>query len=270
MVFCVLIFLISACNYPGDSTPTATPKPQSYIYLDAPLDGSSIPMESYKLVFHGMVVPPYEYEVSINGIVVGTAEPVPKSEPNQSGFFSYGEYLWTSLVPGLYTIKVGITGDWEDTPAQAQVMIPFPNEVEENQPNHLIATKTSTPEPQACTLIALVNLFCRPGPGYDPVDEFTPEQSASVVAQSKFLWQVIGVNFGERCTVPKAENLVRVEQNEFCENLPLFIPPATPVPTVSSRQQPQCNDGVDNDNDGYADLRDPQCTSAGDNDELVL
>lgn len=187
VVFCILIYLISACNSPGDSTPTATPKPQAYIWIDAPQDGSNIPLEPLTVEIHGMVVPPCKYEISINGVVVSTAQPMPKSGPNQSGFYSYGEYLWTPTSPGLVTITVGATGDWDDIPAQVLVMIPFPNEAEENQQIPLIAPKTSTPEAQACIITSLVSLNCRPAPGYDPIDDFTSGQSAEVVAQSGYL-----------------------------------------------------------------------------------
>lgn len=193
-------------------------------------------MEPLIIVFHGMVVPPYEYEISINGVVAGTAQPMPKSGPNQSGFYSYGEYLWTPTSPGLITITVGVTDDWDDIPAQVRVMIPFPNEAEENQPVPQIAPKTPTQEAQACIITSLVSLNCRPAPGYEPIDGFTSGQSAEVVAQSEFLWQVRGLNSDELCTVPKGDSFVRVEGD--CESVSEFTPLPRPEPTIAPVAEP--------------------------------
>jgi hypothetical protein len=100
-------------------------------------------------------------------------------------------------------------------------------------------TVTATSEPQACTVTALVNLFCRPAPGYDPIDSFVPGNSAEVIAQSEFLWQVISPNFSKTCTVPKNDsNNTYVEVSGDCENQPEFTPlprpTETPTPTATS------------------------------------
>jgi hypothetical protein len=94
----------------------------------------------------------------------------------------------------------------------------------------LTPTFTFTPEPKACTLTALVNLFCRPAPGYEPIDEFRAGQSAAVVAQSDFLWQVLGLNSGLLCTVPKDAAFVRTDGD--CNNVPYFTPLPRPTPTL--------------------------------------
>jgi len=43
--------------------------------------------------------------------------------------------------------------------------------------------------------------------------------------------------------------------------------PTTPVPTTPHPNQSECEDGIDNDNDGKIDLQDPQCKSSNDNHE---
>jgi Zn-dependent metalloprotease len=91
-------------------------------------------------------------------------------------------------------------------------------------------TFTPTPQPQACTVTALVSLFCRPAPGYEPIDEFRAGQSAAVVAQSEFLWQVLGLNSGLLCTVPKDAAFVRTDGD--CNNVPYFTPLPRPTPTL--------------------------------------
>ncbi len=273
----LLCLVLAACGPADQSTPPQAP--QTYLWIDAPLDGSTIPLEPYKIVVHGVWVDyTKQFEISINGIVDGSVPPL-QNHPGNSNWITYGEYLWDPPAPGSYIISMKVTGPGTNTTdpptAQARVWVMETDIASEDQPVPDLPTVTivppeveeAAPEPKACSLTALVNLFCRPGPGYDPVDEFTPGQSAPVVAQSEYLWQVNGLNSGRLCTVPKAENLVKVVPKEFCENLPVFTPPATPVPTVSSSQQPQCNDGVDNDNDGAIDLRDSDCSDASDNDE---
>jgi len=45
------------------------------------------------------------------------------------------------------------------------------------------------------------------------------------------------------------------------------VPTDTIFPTITPSGPKQCNDGIDNDGDGYIDLTDPQCRNRGDNDE---
>ena len=299
ITFGLITLVLAACEYPGQSTSTPEPEP-AYIWIDAPLDGSSIPLEPYKIVMHGLITNLHQYEISINGIEDGFAPPL-QNYPGNTNWITYGEYFWTPPAPGLYTISVKIVGasseapNWSGTPAQVQVIVPHSDVAEESQPilEPLTDTPTAesrvtfTPTPTAtptlelevCTLTALVNLFCRPAPGYEPVDSFTPGQFAEVVAQSESLWQVIGPNNGARCTVPKDGTLVSVEGN--CANVASFIPlpppteTSTPIPpptatsTLALRALPQCDDGIDNDNDGWIDLRDSDCSAAGDNDEAT-
>ncbi len=54
-------------------------------------------------------------------------------------------------------------------------------------------------------------------------------------------------------------------------NTPVPPPTNTPVPPPTKTNTPSgpraCNDGIDNDNDGYIDGADPQCRNNGDDDE---
>ncbi len=98
---------------------------------------------------------------------------------------------------------------------------------------------TITPSPQLrpCILTALVNLFCRPAPGYNPTDSFRAGQSSEVIGQSDFLWQVLGPNFGAACTVPKDDALVKTEGS--CEGAPIFTPLPPPTATPTSTPTPE-------------------------------
>jgi len=96
------------------------------------------------------------------------------------------------------------------------------------------ATVTPMPEESECTITALVNLFCRPGPGYEPSDSFVPGQSATAFAQSPdgFYLFVYGPNFGKPCTVPDDPKYVEKE-GEACGTLPQETLPSPPTPTFT-------------------------------------
>ena len=99
-------------------------------------------------------------------------------------------------------------------------------------------TSTLTSQSQACTVTALVNLYCRPAPGFEPIDSFIPGQSAEVVAQSEFLWQVNGLNSGKLCTVPKGDNFVRIEGD--CEVVSDFTQLSLPTSTATKEPIKGC------------------------------
>lgn len=94
---------------------------------------------------------------------------------------------------------------------------------------------TTQPEPeQDCKFIALINQFCRLGPGssiYPKIDSFTPGQEAEVLGISPdgYFIQVEGVISKKPCYVPTNEKYGKTEGN--CDNLPVMKPPPTPRPT---------------------------------------
>jgi CSLREA domain-containing protein len=91
-----------------------------------------------------------------------------------------------------------------------------------------------------CTYTALVNLFCREGPGsslYPQLDSLVPGQSAQVVGQSEdgdFVY-VVGPNNERVCAVPSSSDFGELAGN--CENLPQFTPPPPP-PTATNTPVP--------------------------------
>lgn len=114
------------------------------------------------------------------------------------------------------------------------------------------ATETTTPtaspsptEEEECTYTALVNLFCRsgPGPGYPELDTFIPGLSAPVVGQSTdgFYWYVIGPYNGHVCTVPEGPQYGDV--SGACGQLPAFTPIPVP-PTETPTSTPTCDPGI--------------------------
>ena len=140
---CTLLFIIISlslvgCNLPqsqgvaGPSAPTA--------WLDAPLDGSIIPLAPYEVIFHiadaaGVALG----EVSVNGQVIS-------SLPNPNGTETPATLrsMWTPTSPGLYTIQVraqGSSGNWSGY-ASAQVTV---GELTETVSPTPVITFTSTP-----------------------------------------------------------------------------------------------------------------------------
>jgi hypothetical protein len=96
-------------------------------------------------------------------------------------------------------------------------------------------------QPKACTFTAVVNLFCRLGPGadiYPEVDSFTPGQSAPVIGQSAdgFYVYVEGPNNSRMCVVPVAEQFGELEGD--CSELRVMIPPPVPEPTETPTAEP--------------------------------
>lgn len=275
-----ICLIATACNLPGSKTPTpAPPSAPQQTWVDAPLPNAVLPLLPYKLVFHSAShFGVDEFEVKVNGVVEATTPPSSQiGEGGSAGTLFYGEYLWTPLAPGFYLIAVRALANGESSvPAEVQVTVVGP-QAEMSTPLPLAPTPTFTAtgiptsppeEPAGCTLTALVNLFCRPGPGYEPIDSFKPGQFAEVIGVSAdgFYLFVNGPNFGQWCTVPRRSDYVEV-QGLGCETLPILTLPPTPVSTPTHTPLPQCSDGIDNDGDGQVDLVDRQCRDANDIDE---
>jgi len=137
------------------------------------------------------------------------------------------------------SIRCGIEGQTEKPSAAPTTTTPTPTTTNTQTPT---PTTTATAERRPCEVTALANLFCRQGPGrvFEPLDSFTPGQSASVIGQSTdgFYWYVNGPNFGKVCTVPDDAQLIEVSGD--CGQLPRFtpIPTPTPSPTATATATP--------------------------------
>lgn len=255
LFFCALLcVMLTPCKKPisvsvlPDAMSVSNP---SQMWIDAPLQQANIPLAPYNIVFHGTSSDGISaFEVRINGESIAIVPAAPSSSGGAKSTTLYlGEFLWTPLAPGTYLIKVlsGSNGEFSSS-AQVQVTIngeeSDESKTEESTPTASLtatATATSTPTPtqeeaEACGMKALVNLFCRPSPGYEPSDSFTPGQTAPVVAQSQWLWKVIGAKKGRECTVPKDKTLVEVTGD--CESLPTFNPLPTPTNTATPTPRP--------------------------------
>jgi len=266
-IILILLFLgISACELPDNATGSFIQIPSSgsgNTWIDAPLPDANIPLLPYKLVFHAASLSGVdEFEVQINSVVITTTLPI-SSNSGASGreTLFLGEYIWTPPAPGTYliTVRGGVQGQFGSSD---QVRVTVNGEQIEN-PSPLTSTPTSTTtptptstttptptltptttvgEPMQCRFIALVNLFCRLGPGidYKKVDSFVPDQSAPIVGQSLdgFYWYVLGPNSGRECTVPKDPQFGKTSGD--CDEKPRFTPiPPTLTPTATPTERPQ-------------------------------
>lgn len=251
--------------------------PQAWI--DAPLSGQTLhlPSAPFEVVVHGNAASGVTgFELSVNGQALATANPPDGNQP-----FAYVAFEWTPPAPGTYLLSARAqAGGTYGVPAQVQVVVVAEGEDE----NRLSPTATEPGTPAACLYTALVNLFCRSGPGrvYLELDSFVTGQAAQVVGilGDQTHVQVLGPNFGMACFVPLGEEFGQLSGG--CDDLPVVTAPPTPTYTPSPTPEPlatstprptltpvppQCSDGVDNDGDGRVDLADPQCRNANDNDE---
>lgn len=198
--------------------------PQAWV--DAPIDGSELPLAPYEVVAHasspnGVA----SFEFSVNGVV---ENPTLVNPDQLDQTLAYVMFMWTPPAPGTYRLSVRAADASGGYGPAAQAFVTVGRGEAPPEP---ALTQTPTLEPKACTITALVNLFCRLGPGYEPIDEFKPGQSAKVLAQSEFLWKVIGLNSGEDCTVPKNDSYVETKGD--CTGLPIFTPPPPPTATFT-------------------------------------
>lgn len=121
-IFLVIGFalLASACG------PT-TPAPGiTGTWIDAPLNGSTIPNAPYTVVFHSAsLMGMSEFEVWVDGQLLATLPPQTTGSGNPGETLFMAEYEWDPAGPGDYTIEV-IPRDQEDAAgpeAQAEVTV---------------------------------------------------------------------------------------------------------------------------------------------------
>jgi hypothetical protein len=219
----LISIIFTACEKPIKTLVVPTPPPgPSQTWIDAPLPNSNLPLQPYNLVFHGAsFVGITEFEIEINGTVEAIVPPISTSSGGaQYGTLFMSEHKWDPPAPGTYLIQVRAKGNGSlSPPDQVQVIISDSDFESDNTTPPIKVNKE-------CSYTALINQFCRQGPGsgFTEIDNFVPEQTASVIGQSidGFFWYVIGPNYGEVCTVPVDDGFGEVSGD--CEILPLFTP----------------------------------------------
>ncbi len=233
-LFLALLFLvITACectsNDPIALVPTPRPKQP---WIDSPLPNSIIPLHPFKIIFHGASdVEITEFEISVNGNLIASEPPI-STDPNETLFF--GEYLWVPPAPGIYTIVVrAFEEEQVSYPAKVQITVIGYDEVATPLPTEVIE------EVQGCVFRALVNLYCRLGPGTEYIDIgfFFPDEAVPVIGRTAddIYWYVIAPDTGNECTVPNNIDYGVVEGE--CSAMPIVIP--VPLPTLTPTPTPE-------------------------------
>jgi hypothetical protein len=272
IVTLLLASILAACG--PQNMPASSPQ----TWIDAPIHGSTIPLAPYQIIAHAAFpagISQFELAITGQGPVV---LPVPADQAGQS--LVYIQHAWTPPAPGTYLIQARAAGPDGAYGQMIEAQVHVGDEKSTGEPTKA-SNPTGTPTQGTCQVEAVVNLFCRAGPGsiYKDLDSFTPGQMAPIVGQSLDgqYWYVTGPNLGVTCTVPTGPAFVIVH-GENCGVAPRFTPPPTPRPTEAPATEPppQCNDDIDNDGDGRTDfvlgatgVGDRECTSATDNDEAV-
>ena len=283
-VFLLLALLISACNGNnilaqanlGDSIVSLGPQ----AWIDAPLNGQTFLLVDapIEVVVHGNAPTGITgFELSVNGLPHATSATQNQSEP-----FTAFTFQWSPPAAGTYLLSVrAMAGGSLGAPAEVQVTVNG-DVVAELEEAPVLEPTSTVSAPTSCTYTALVNLFCRTGPGqvYTELDSFTPGTEADVIGISpdSSHVQVIGPNFGEACFVSVEARFGELEG--ACDDLevvqipptpthtPTFTPePEQPTATSPAPALPQCSDGIDNDGDGDIDMSDGRCLSPDDDNE---
>ena len=286
-----LFFVLVAC---GPSF--ATPQSVMQIWIDAPLDGSTIPLLPYNVIFSGSASPNSVdyFDLWINGLQVASLLPHYQSEGSFTTYV-YSEYLWLPPAPGTYRLSVRGVGNGEIGPFVESLVIVQNGDAEVvvgEQALEPPPTSTPTPAPDELLAVAIRDSNCRYGcqaSQFEIADTLLESFQYPINAFSSdgFFAQFIGPVTGQRCWVPLSLldlqlNGVSTELQDLPVELVNFIscPPTPEPPTatnapvqptdtpVPSAPKLECDDGIDNDGDGFIDLADPQCRSASDNDEL--
>jgi len=105
--------LLSACTSSAPASPTAQPVAQAgpSAWIDAPLDGSLLPLAPYEVVFHGNdPAGVAQIELSVDGQVLASD---PNPAPAQ--LLVTMRYTWQPPAPGNYTLRVrtqNVAGVW--------------------------------------------------------------------------------------------------------------------------------------------------------------
>lgn len=184
------------------------------------------------------------------------------------------------LPPGKYRYRVSVFNEGGETFSNYSTEFVIQDDVCKLYKLPVIALPTmgaadnSSASEQACMWTSSINVFVRKGPSsslYSDITAVVAGTTLPVVGQSEDgqFW-VVDVQPGVQGYVPKTEKFGRTTGD--C-NVPTLKDPAPPAsnatepPSVNEPEIPACRDGVDNDGDGYIDMRDRDCTDPNDTSE---
>lgn len=281
-----LIYLFLLISFGTACAGIATP-PENQLafgpstWIDAPLDGSTIPLAEFTVISHASDADGISaFELSVNGQVIS----VDLVEANQQALaIAHISQAWLPPVPGTYLLgmRAANTNGEYGPIAFAKVSVGGEQEAEQ--------APAASPSPSELTLIAvpLQNANCRLGPSsssFETVDILFMGTEYSPIAQGQDqVWLLFdGPDYDGNCWVFVesldlfcGEAAVEIADVSPCElsvePYPLF-PTATPTlpdePTnTPAPHLPECSDGIDNDGDGDIDMADGRCVDPSDDSE---
>ncbi|MBN2556513.1 MAG: hypothetical protein JXA97_11285 [Anaerolineales bacterium] len=246
----LILFLassLSACNRPTTLSLTGLATgPKAWI--DAPLDGSELPLAPYEIVFHvsdsdGMRA----VQLVANGDVLHTSD-----RGGESGINTFRQ-RWNPPGPGEYELRARVQnrdGQWSpDAVAEVVVVVPaLESDAVETGSAAITPTPAATPtftptptpgpssEDEEPTAELTRNAHCRYGPSGDYAI-MTSALSGWIVplegqpeARHSGWWYVLLPEYGVRCWIGESSLDIRGETS----SLPIILAPtlATPTPTT--------------------------------------
>jgi hypothetical protein len=133
---------MSGCD---QSSPDAVALVGSHAWIDAPLDGSTIPLAPYTVVMHASdIAGVAQFELSVNGAVAATIPAV-----DVSATFAVAQYVWQPPAPGNYALAVRAQndpGEWGSA-ASALVTVVEQQMVEVIPTDFVVGEPTLEPTP---------------------------------------------------------------------------------------------------------------------------
>lgn len=201
-------------------------------WIDAPLDGSTVPLAEYEVISHANDPSGVSaFELSVNGQII-SVDPV---EANQQGLaIAHIGQAWLPVAPGSYLLSVraaNTNGDY-GAPAFAQVNVGEALEVVEPTP-----TASATPAELLLIAIPTQNVNCRLGNGsvFDIADTLFMGVEYSPIARGPDdMWLLFsGPANAERCWV-FINNLELILNGESVEigEVPVSVLPVAPYPPM--------------------------------------
>ena len=152
----LLAILLAACG-PNNSFDAEGAPLQAWI--DAPLNGSALPVENYTLIFSGASQEGAVdgFDIWVNGVEVDNV-PAGYQTSQDEAQYSFGQYDWLPAAPGNYLIQVrALSGDAVSDFAEAHVVV---GELVQDE-----SAPQASPTPGEDSLVAIPtqNVNCREG-----------------------------------------------------------------------------------------------------------
>lgn len=277
--------MLAAC---GSQIESAGDQAGIQTWIDAPTDGSMLPVEVYTIVFSGAntLGSVDSFEVMVNGALESSVEAQYQGSQGDVQY-GFGSYDWLPPSPGNYLIEVRtLSGEQPGAYAYANVVV-----------GELVQDDLQVAElpPVDPSLVAVPNqnVNCREGNSsqFDIADTLFEDVEYSPLGRGfDNLWVLFSGPVTQVNCWAFVDNLallvneVDTPIQDISEDLLPFVGyPATPTPQPTATFTPeptsaaaQCSDGIDNDGDGRIDFvaagisgtaGDRECSSPDDSDE---